>query len=856
MKRSLCLLLTVCLMISLLSVMGLAEAGDEPTVFTLSGIDTDCRTGQLVVYTQSGTATGTGEKCTEALVDKEGKILSVGGYNNTVPEGGFILAGNGNKGKTVAALQVGDGLFYDKNSMTATLVPAGYNPFYESSVTVNGINTTRKQDTIILFNGQDGKTSTGTNAWGYEVVVDAEGFVIALGDNNSDIPAGGFVLSGHGAGKAALEAAAKGGMKVTLSSDRKTATFAFDKESAYKEYLLMQNLLFEELSANLSENRLIDGAKSEAILGEMQATLNALKGYLDKGNYVGYLKSVAEMEVLCVTAKQSITESIAAEGRGVWLRPALTKDRNKIFETVKSIWEAGFNQVYLEVQFDNTMIIPLPEGNLYSQNPALAGSDILKTYIEACHSYGIEIHAWMSVFRVGYEGTSNTKLSVGMKKPEWRQISKNGVDYVANAYGDAFFVNPALPEVREFLLETYRYILENYDLDGFQLDYIRYPNKADGEEFGYDDYTVKLYKDKYGKDPKTFTSGSADYTQWVQFRADFVTEFVRSVKELIDEIRPDVYLGAAVAPGYANSLVNMNQDSVTWLKEGLIDIVFPMAYGTTDAVLRYIEETVAAAGKDVLIYAGVSDQGAEVFADQILATRHSGADGVAFFSWNVYDNRYDSIDDWLFADTALSPTYNGKPAMLALLKQILKRSEDYENALGQALTEKVQGALEALEADTLSSCKQTVAEALDAVKEKVSQGLFPEAYLEDLSMAYRILENQKDDAKEAYRTEHPLPDSLIPEDPEGDTSAPGEESSEESVEESTAESMAESQEEVILTPVENAFRIVSMVLLFGGLALFPVYYVLNNRRRKIIRSFDEPKEPTEELDPAENEPKE
>ena len=168
----------------------------------------------------------------------------------------------------------------------------------------------------------------------------------------------------------------------------------------------------------------------------------------------------------------------------------------------------------------------------------------------------------------------------------------------------------------------------------------------------------------------------------------------------------------------------------------------------------------------------------------------------------------------------------------------------------------MQGALEALEAGTLSSCKQTVAEALDAVKEQVSQGLFPEAYLEDLSMAYRILENQKDDAKEAYRKEHPLPDSLIPEDPEGDTSAPGEESSEESVEESTAESMTESQEEVILTPVENAFRIVSMVLLFGGLALFPVYYVLNNRRRKIIRSFDEPKEPTEELDPAESEPKE
>ena len=290
----------------------------------------------------------------------------------------------------------------------------------------------------------------------------------------------------------------------------------------------------------------------------------------------------------------------------------------------------------------------------------------------------------------------------------------------------------------------------------------------------------------------------------------------------------------------------MNQDSVTWLKEGLLDIVFPMAYGTTDAVLRYIEETDAAAGDDVLIYAGVSDQGAEVFADQILATRHSGADGVAFFSWNVYDNRYDSIDDWLFADKALSPTYNGKPAMLALLKQILNRSEDYENALGQALTEKVQGAVEALEAGTLSSCKQTVKEALDAVKEKISDSLFPEAYAEDLSMAYRILENQKDDAKEAYRTEHPLPDSLIPEDPEGDISAPDEESGDVSTEESVEESGEASGEETPLTPVENAFRIISVVILFGGLALFPVYYVLNMRRRKIIRSFDRPEEPSSE----------
>lgn len=837
MKRVLPLILTVCMMLSLLPFAVYGAGVAEVTEYPLTGVDVECRTGQMVVYTQGGSATGTGEKCVEALVGADGKVLSVGGYNNTVPEGGFILAGNSSKAKLVEALQTGDGVFYSAQALTVTLVPAGYDPFYETSVSIDGVNATRKQDTVILFDGKDGKTATGTNAWGFEVTVDKGGYVTVVGGNDSVIPEGGFVLSGHGTGKTALEVAAKGGMKVTLSADKKTAVFAFDKDSAYKEYVLMAETFRKEADTKLSEDRLISEEEVGTITAALQGALDELKKALDAEDYTAYLKHASEMETLCEEARRIITEDVSVEARGVWLRPALVTDRARIFDTVKSIWEAGFNQVYLELQFDNTMIIPLPEGNLYAQNPALAGSDILETYIEACHSYGIEIHAWMSVFRAGYKGSSNTDLGVAVKKPEWRQISKNGVDYVANEYGDAFFLNPALPEVREFLLETYRYILETYDIDGFQLDYIRYPNKADGEEFGYDEHTLKLYKDAYGKDPATFENGSEDHAHWVQFRADFVTEFVKSVKELITDIRPDVYLGAAVAPNYANSLNNMCQDSVTWMEEGLVDIVFPMAYGTTDGVIRYLEETVAAAGDKVLVIPGVSDQGAEILEEQILATRENGADGVAFFSWNVYDSRYDSVKDWLFKEKTLSPSYDGKAAVLALLEQLADRG-GYSDGL---LTE----AVSALRDSRLSACEQAVKEALDGLKSEKQDAPFPGAYLQDLTTAYRILNTQRDDAKEEYRKEHPLPDSLIP--------GGNDETSEGEKEESQSESAAESEEEVLLTPVENFFRIFSMVILFGGLALFPLYYVLNMRRRKIIRSFAEPKkeEDEEPLPPGE-----
>lgn len=46
-----------------------------------------------------------------------------------------------------------------------------------------------------------------------------------------------------------------------------------------------------------------------------------------------------------------------------------------------------------------------------------------------------------------------------------------------------------------------------------------------------------------------------------------------------------------------------------------------------------------------------------------------------------------------------------------------------------------------------------------------------------------------------------------------------------------------------LSPVEQVFQVISLLILFGGIALLPVYYVLNKRRKRIISSFEQPKEP-------------
>lgn len=84
-----------------------------------------------------------------------------------------------------------------------------YNPATKTPLTISDVNTARAEDSVILYNSEYGDT-TGTNQWGVEVVVDADGVVTYVvnkqqaidwvwGDNtelnNSTIPEGGFVLS-------------------------------------------------------------------------------------------------------------------------------------------------------------------------------------------------------------------------------------------------------------------------------------------------------------------------------------------------------------------------------------------------------------------------------------------------------------------------------------------------------------------------------------------------------------------------------------------------------------------------------------------------------------------------------------
>ena len=108
-----------------------------------------------------------------------------------------------------------------------------------------------------------------------------------------------------------------------------------------------------------------------------------------------------EFEKFIRQSENLITEYPAVEERAVWLRPSNSDTRDKVNDTVKAIYDAGYNAICIELIYNSTAIFPVDsEKYLFSQDPGLKGFDVLKAYIEECHNCGIEVHGWMPCYRV------------------------------------------------------------------------------------------------------------------------------------------------------------------------------------------------------------------------------------------------------------------------------------------------------------------------------------------------------------------------------------------------------------------------------------------------------------------------
>lgn len=550
---------------------------------------------------------------------------------------------------------------------------------YSESVTtgIDGVNINRGENYMVVYDNCG--SYTNTNEWGYEVTVTA-GVVTSMGGNNSYIPnqEGSFVVSGHGAAISWLQSNVVLGMKASYT--RNTVTFTYDNSTRLKNLKINIDLMQSAYDSAAETYRIIDYSSLSARINkvkdkfdEIEAKYNADSSYDLITESEPLLAEINEITGLCI-------ESKSVEIRGVWIRPTQTTTA-EVEDYVQELYDAGINMVCIETLYNSTMIMPMPKDSLFEQNPIWAGFDMLQAFIDACHKRKMELHLWLPVYYVGHGGSSNYDLSVGAKKPEWLSLNNEGSYFDPNDWNRFMLLSPANPEVKEFLLETYEYILKKYDVDGFQLDYIRYTARGI-TDFGYDKVTVNAFKEKYGVTPY-YNTDESFWDDWVAFRAGFVTDMVKSVRELVDRVSPEVVLSADVSPEYYRAYYNIYQDSLIWLENGYLDMVHPMAYG--EGYVNLMEDYTYLApncylGVGLGAYMDAFDS--EDMLRQASEMSSINAEGSVFFEAKAFLSKCELLTSTLYRNRALSPTYDEKTSVLLLAQQAEKRIDEAILPLG------------------------------------------------------------------------------------------------------------------------------------------------------------------------------
>ncbi|HHY41959.1 MAG TPA: family 10 glycosylhydrolase [Thermoanaerobacterales bacterium] len=530
----------------------------------------------------------------------------------------------------------------------------------------------RGPDQIIIYDSSYGDR-TGTNPYGYEVAVGSHGKIIHTGGNDLEIPDGGFVISGHGSKAAWLQKYARLGSKVLLNGEKNEIRVIFTPKSYEDVAMLSIEAAQDSLYSARRKYLDIDYDSVQQVIDSAKSRMEQVRVFLNQGEYRKLIKTVEEIQNAADQAYYMTFESPKVENRAVWHRP-----REKSIEEVKRqldiLQDLNINTIYLETYWNGYSIYPT-KNKVMEHNPIYDGFDVLGAYIKEAHARGMEVHAWVECFLVGQ--------NVAEKRPEWMAVSRQGDKYYADSSGAKYyFLNPALPEVRDYISELYRELITNYDIDGIQFDYMRYPESGDySNDFGYDKYTRKLFKADFGKDPIELDEEDRLWKKWCDFRVNMINTFAHRIISEVKSIKPELQISADVWPAYDETIKDTFQNPKNWTTRDYLNVIIPMSYYLNEQpVVEDITNTQAFAKGHALINVGLSTLSrvdAKILLRQIDAARAESANGVAIFeSQSLLNGRYGSVLKLGVFKTPAITTRDPEQSVSLILQDIIRKIDN------------------------------------------------------------------------------------------------------------------------------------------------------------------------------------
>ena len=342
-------------------------------------------------------------------------------------------------------------------------------------------------------------------------------------------------------------------------------------------------------------------------------------------------------------ASQSSDGVGIVSARGVWHRPDDTgteKTVDGVCAFLDKLQRAGINLVFLETFYHGMAMYRskfVPYYTKFQSYDYGEYDDYMSCFVAEAKKRGIEVHAWVEDFYIGITDNYFTK-----HLPEWLMVTDKGS--TRNTEGGGYiFLDPANDQVRDYPVSFYNELLATFpDVKGLNLDYIRYPVSDQSDDTGYTQAAIAAFCKQQNiggafsaTEFAAYVKNNGLYTAWVDFRANLITDFVRIVFESVRTNHSGKLLSTAIFPEPSLSYNTKKQDFGTWIKNGYIDIVTPMAYYDNAATLKSALAEMSADCDKCFCYAGLSStyhnlSQADV-VKQLEVCDQTGMDGFVFF---------------------------------------------------------------------------------------------------------------------------------------------------------------------------------------------------------------------------------
>lgn len=396
------------------------------------------------------------------------------------------------------------------------------------------------------------------------------------------------------------------------------------------------------------------------VVAEARTVLDSLPQWVESGQYQRVRQEFEQARTSLWQNYPVDHLTALPEVRAIWLdRGTIVEAGSKqgLAEVFDRLAAAGINTVFFETI--NAGFPIYPSRVAPAQNPLTRHWDPLRAAVELAREREIELHAWMWTFAVG-NTRHNVLPAVNLPpdyigpvltaNPEWANISNRGQLFPPGQ--PETWLDPANPEVRHYLTRIVTELIEDYGVDGIQLDYIRYPFQNPGSDatFGYGQAARQQFEHLTGIDPFSLnpTRDRSLWQLWTDFRAQQVSEVVALLGSHAHSLNPRVIMSTAVyAMPYNERMQKLQQEWETWISQGDIDLLVPMTYAENtrrlEQLVRPNLEVVTQAPVLFLPSVNLLDLPAVEFLDQMQIVRDLPTGGYSLFAARQLDETFQDI---------------------------------------------------------------------------------------------------------------------------------------------------------------------------------------------------------------------